>query len=156
MQGNVNCIHNDNGAWCKYSEVKRSFFGLGSRLCIVYPVIHGVCEFQEKISRPEKPPSPMEPPIDIIATATMLRKSFNDGDNVLAAVHKHKEDLRSLAIDLVDVIERVEFVSRLYHSKISSKLCPWCYADKSEGHRVECKREMVLAKAKILLGAGIK
>ena len=42
----VNCIHNDQGAWCKHKEVKRSLWGLGARIC----PLHGeltTCQHQE-------------------------------------------------------------------------------------------------------------
>jgi len=92
--------------------------------------------------------------LDIITTVAMLRKSFNDGDNVLAAVYKHLQDHRKLVIDLVAVIERVEFAIKWRDGEIVSKTCHWCHFE--IGHREDCKREVVLAKAKILLGAGIK
>ena len=33
---NINCIYNDQGAWCKNTEIPRSFFGLGARCCIEF------------------------------------------------------------------------------------------------------------------------
>jgi len=30
----INCIYNDQGFWCTNKQIKRSLFGLGSRMCI--------------------------------------------------------------------------------------------------------------------------
>jgi len=57
---NVNCIYNDDRAWCKNKNVKRSLFGFGARCCIDYPYSKG-CKFKEPYPRPEGPPPPPPP-----------------------------------------------------------------------------------------------
>ena len=32
----INCIHNDEGAWCENKHVKRSLWGFGARCCSEY------------------------------------------------------------------------------------------------------------------------
>ena len=66
MYKNINCIHNDGGAYCKHKCVKRSLFGFGARCCVKF---YGKadCEFQEKLQRPEAPPPKPQPaPIRIL------------------------------------------------------------------------------------------
>lgn len=58
---NINCIHNDRGAWCKHKDVKRSFFGIGARCCSIYPCEHDKCELQKKHARPTIMPPPPPP-----------------------------------------------------------------------------------------------
>ena len=50
----INCIENDSGCWCRNENIKRSLFGLGARMCLVYEGKR--CEFQEKYPRPGPPP----------------------------------------------------------------------------------------------------
>lgn len=50
---NINCIHNDQGAWCKNKLVKKSLFGLGARVCVEYPYHCGECSLQEIHPRPK-------------------------------------------------------------------------------------------------------
>ena len=56
----INCVYNDQGAWCKNKNVKRSLFGVGARCCKLYPDrFNSMCEFQMKYSRPSIiPPCP--------------------------------------------------------------------------------------------------
>ena len=49
---NVNCIKNDNFAWCKDKRVKRSLFGIGARCCLVYD--NKRCPYQEEYPRESK------------------------------------------------------------------------------------------------------
>lgn len=46
----VNCKYNDQGAWCKCKQVKRSLFGFGERYCIQYD--GKKCEYQVKSKKP--------------------------------------------------------------------------------------------------------
>lgn len=53
----INCIYNDDGAWCKNKLVKRSLWGIGARCCLEYP--HGHCSYKVVYLKPEiSPPSP--------------------------------------------------------------------------------------------------
>lgn len=52
---NVNCIFNDNGAWCKNKKIKRSLLGFGPRLCIEEPYCQNKCKHQCKFPRPTIP-----------------------------------------------------------------------------------------------------
>lgn len=52
----VNCKSNNDGAWCKNKNIKRSLFGIGARLCTIYEFIDKKCEYQEACPKP-KPPS---------------------------------------------------------------------------------------------------
>lgn len=77
---NIDCKDNDQGAWCKNKKIKRSLFGLGARLCVLYPGLNGkVCEYQIKQPRP-LPPAPPPPPrprkkgIEINATFLVIQK----------------------------------------------------------------------------------
>lgn len=59
----INCVYNDNGAWCKNKNVKRSLFGLGSRCCINYPYENKKhCKFKKTYEKtPIKlPPCPLK------------------------------------------------------------------------------------------------
>ena len=59
MQKKINCKHNNKGAWCTCKKVKRSFYGLGSRICSEYNDVK--CEFKEAVSpRPNIPPAPQK------------------------------------------------------------------------------------------------
>lgn len=55
MQAKVNCIHNDNGAWCTNKNIKRSLFGFGARICTEYPRPCDSCPFQEKYPKGTPP-----------------------------------------------------------------------------------------------------
>lgn len=55
----INCIHNDQGWWCKNKQIKRSLWNLGCRMC---PVANGKeCSLQVKYQRPPPPPMPPVP-----------------------------------------------------------------------------------------------
>lgn len=43
VYGNINCVWNDRGAWCKNKNIKRSLFGFGVRSCIEYPPLNDYC-----------------------------------------------------------------------------------------------------------------
>ena len=59
MHGKVNCIHNNQGAWCTCTEVKRSLWGLGVRCCVMYPPLNGAaCANQRETKRPAMAPPP--------------------------------------------------------------------------------------------------
>lgn len=50
---NVNCIYNENGAWCNNKNVKRSLFGLGARVCSEYGKLScRKCTYSEYYPRP--------------------------------------------------------------------------------------------------------
>ena len=52
---NINCIYNDESAWCTNKNVKRSLFGIGVRCCRAYD--GETCEHQEEsCGRPLVPP----------------------------------------------------------------------------------------------------
>lgn len=55
MHIKVNCKYNDQGAWCKNSNIKRSLWGLGARCCVLYPPDEKPsCNYQEvKIRKSE-------------------------------------------------------------------------------------------------------
>lgn len=53
MGVNINCIYNNDGAWCKNKNIKRSLFGIGARICIVYPYEKEKCIYQEKFPFPK-------------------------------------------------------------------------------------------------------
>ena len=55
MMIKVNCKWNDQGAWCKNKEIKRSLFGFGARCCIEYGN-NKTCQFKELGPKPTKPP----------------------------------------------------------------------------------------------------
>ena len=58
---NINCTYNDNGAWCKNKNIKRSLFGIGARCCVIYPNWMSDCQYQEKHLRPKHgPPAPQK------------------------------------------------------------------------------------------------
>ena len=60
MNGKINCRYNDEGAWCRCKEVKRSLFGLGVRLCVEFPPgarSSKTCEFKVPFPRPAPPPA---------------------------------------------------------------------------------------------------
>jgi len=61
MNKKINCKHNDRGAWCTCTKVKKSIFGLGARLCTEYYESDNTCEFQVKHPRPKAPPPPPLP-----------------------------------------------------------------------------------------------
>jgi hypothetical protein len=48
MRVKVNCLYNNNGAWCRNKSVKRSFWGLGARLCSEYPQYKNGCMVMKK------------------------------------------------------------------------------------------------------------
>lgn len=55
----INCTFNDNGAWCKNDNVKRSLLGVGARCCVLYPGLNGnTCQWQNMYPRPNSPPRP--------------------------------------------------------------------------------------------------
>ena len=57
---NVNCRHNDHGAWCKNLNIKRSLFGVGARRCVLYPYLSGNCQYQERYPKPNISPRPQK------------------------------------------------------------------------------------------------
>lgn len=57
MKVNIDCVYNDNGAWCKNTQIKRSLMGLGARCCLEYYSCEK-CQFKIKNIRPN-PPKPM-------------------------------------------------------------------------------------------------
>ena len=56
MGVSINCIFNDQGAWCTNKNIKRSVFGIGARCCIEYPPFNGrKCKFKQEHKRSNKP-----------------------------------------------------------------------------------------------------
>lgn len=53
----INCIHNDY-TLCTNLKIKRTFWGLGPRMCIAHNNIENKCEYMEKWKRIIFPPSP--------------------------------------------------------------------------------------------------
>ncbi len=58
MQRKINCKYNDRGAWCTNKKIKRSLFGLGTRLCSEYN-FDKICKLKEPILK-GKPPTPIK------------------------------------------------------------------------------------------------
>ena len=58
----INCKYNDDAAWCKHKEIKRSLWGFGARLCVLYPPKNiSECEYQEyKIKKSRIAPRPIK------------------------------------------------------------------------------------------------
>jgi hypothetical protein len=54
MNKKINCIYNDDGAWCKNENIKRSLFGFGARVCLCHNDIE--CSYKEEIPKPLYPP----------------------------------------------------------------------------------------------------
>lgn len=54
----INCIYNNhNGVGCLNKKVKRSLFGIGPRLCILFPnPYNDVCEHKEGYPKPDIKP----------------------------------------------------------------------------------------------------
>ena len=57
----INCVYNEEGAWCTNKNIKRSLFGLGARCCVLFPYWDGNCEHQKKFKRPNIMPPPPPP-----------------------------------------------------------------------------------------------
>lgn len=57
----INCIYNDQGAWCTNKKIKRSLFGLGARCCVLFPYSDGKCDLQKKYKRSPIVPPPQPP-----------------------------------------------------------------------------------------------
>ena len=56
MVHSVNCKANDQGAWCKDRRIKRSIWGIGARVCLVFE--GKACPYQDKYPRPPVPRTP--------------------------------------------------------------------------------------------------
>ena len=54
---NINCIHNNDGAWCNNKKVKRSLFGIGARCCSEYSPYPKDCPYKEEYPLPKTVPS---------------------------------------------------------------------------------------------------
>lgn len=50
---NINCLMNNHGVFCEDKRVKRSLFGIGCRICLVYDGKE--CPFRIKHPRPPPP-----------------------------------------------------------------------------------------------------
>jgi hypothetical protein len=57
MMQRVNCVSNEQGAWCRDARIKRSLFGIGARCCLVFE--GKPCEYQQEHLRPAAPPFPL-------------------------------------------------------------------------------------------------
>lgn len=61
---NINCIYNDQGAWCKNKAIKKSWWGIGARECIEFQRMlrgYGIleeCQYREGYPKPPPPPLP--------------------------------------------------------------------------------------------------
>jgi len=62
MKVNVNCKHNEKGAWCKNKSVKRSLFGIGARCCVKFGSCSAHCDHVEEYIKPSSPPPPSSRP----------------------------------------------------------------------------------------------
>lgn len=54
----INCIYFKNGGYCSNEKVKKSFFGIGARLCSEHFDVQ--CDIQEKSPKQAAPPPPMK------------------------------------------------------------------------------------------------
>ena len=74
---NVNCKYNDKGAWCKNKNIKRSLFGIGTRVCKLYgEYFLSSCEYKEEYSKPPFGPPPH--PISKNSCKCHFRGKFQD------------------------------------------------------------------------------
>jgi len=61
MNGNINCIYNEKGAWCTNKNNISSFLGM-KRRCQLYPYGDMIdCKHREKHPRPKMPTVPPPP-----------------------------------------------------------------------------------------------
>jgi len=57
MNIKINCMFNDRGAWCTNTDIKRSLYGMGARLCSEYPPMHdSTCALRVTYKKPPSPP----------------------------------------------------------------------------------------------------
>lgn len=54
----VNCIYNNDGAWCNNENIKRSLCGIGARCCVEFGSFSKTCEYREEYLKPPAPPPP--------------------------------------------------------------------------------------------------
>ncbi len=54
MQIKINCRKSKDGIWCKDPKVKRSLFGIGTRMCRLAQGKQ--CAYQDKLPKPEYAP----------------------------------------------------------------------------------------------------
>ena len=54
----VNCIYNDQGAWCNNENVKRILCGIGTRCCIEFGSFEKTCKYRKEYTKPPAPPPP--------------------------------------------------------------------------------------------------
>lgn len=59
MGHKINCKANNQGCWRKDRRVKRSLWGIGARMCLVFE--GRACPFQEKYRRPAMCPPSRQP-----------------------------------------------------------------------------------------------
>ena len=71
MERKINCIYNDDFAWCNCKKVKKSLFGIGDRLCIER---HDgeKCDYKKGIPKPTPPPPTPPPPKRIITDGVRI------------------------------------------------------------------------------------
>jgi len=55
----MNCIHNVNQRKCTHPDIKRSFFGFGTRLCKDW-VFEKHCDLKEGRAKQAAPPPPIK------------------------------------------------------------------------------------------------
>lgn len=54
----INCIYNDDNAWCTNKNIKRSIFGIGARVCLEHN--NKKCEYKDIGKRPRVKPAPIK------------------------------------------------------------------------------------------------
>jgi hypothetical protein len=55
---NINCIYNYSFTKCRNRHIKRSLFGIGPRMCILYNEDEASCKYQVCFTQPPPPPPP--------------------------------------------------------------------------------------------------
>jgi len=55
----INCVYNDQGAWCTNKLIKRSLCGLGARCCIEFDERSAVCKYKVIYPKPDIQLGPM-------------------------------------------------------------------------------------------------
>jgi len=104
---NINCKHNNQGAWCRNKKVKRSLFGIGARCCVEYPYNNGVCEHKEEYTFKFRPPSvpPSVPP---------SQRDFNIKTvEIVCQINDKVESIESKLNVIIEELKRKNRVSTL-------------------------------------------
>lgn len=86
----INCIWNDQGAWCKSKSTKRSLFGIGARCCIEFDS-NKKCSWKVPFPIPKvSPPAPI--PTALI-TKKLLKKCKEENKKLKEEIQNLKEKL---------------------------------------------------------------